>query len=236
MTKKYKGILSDRLKKLRKDAGLTQEELVAILYEYDGCKNCSTQNISNWENNRVLPSQPYINAYCNYFDCTTDYLYGDSDFPNETWEDRRARNLQEEFISDIDAAAELRRIASSFLANWLSLNGYIYVRSIVQNRQLIDQSDPIVLPYAIESNNEYTLIARIYSKDPKSIELEPGPDDPENTIFDGDGKQIGVLNQGPDRPRDDEIMISAKDIHFLPAEMLQYIEMRLKCITSFNRY
>lgn len=204
-----KGILSERLKDLRKNAGLSQEKLAEALSLHDGCEKCSAQNISNWEKG-VPPSQKYINAYLDYFvGCTLDYLYGKSEYPCETWEERRNRQVQESIDSALNTEAALQSIARSFLANWLSLNGYNYARSVME---ATDRSHSIVFSGTATNRKGYRFRSCIYSKDPRSTESK-------------------LM-----KPQPDEIMVSVEDLHLFPRELLQYTEMRLKTITEHNNF
>lgn len=62
--------ISDRLKKLRTDADLTQEQLAdAIL--------CTRGLISQLENNKTILSINTLSGYCSYFHVSADFiLYG----------------------------------------------------------------------------------------------------------------------------------------------------------------
>ena len=66
---------SDKLQKLRKQNGLSQEQLAAQL-------NVSRQAISKWEQGTL----PYMNKIINvirYFDCSLDYLINENDESNK---------------------------------------------------------------------------------------------------------------------------------------------------------
>lgn len=72
-----KSILSVRIKKLRTELGLTQEELALKL----GLKGKSS--IANYESNKITPSDEVKYKMCEVFDCTMDYLMGKSEFKNQ---------------------------------------------------------------------------------------------------------------------------------------------------------
>lgn len=61
--------LGERIKKLRRDADMTQEGLA----EYLGV---SVSAVSQWENGRIMPDITQIPVLANMFDVTTDYLLG----------------------------------------------------------------------------------------------------------------------------------------------------------------
>lgn len=59
--------LSNRIQKLRKKKGISQEELAH-------CLKVSRQAISKWESNQSLPDIDKILQMSEYFEVTTDYL------------------------------------------------------------------------------------------------------------------------------------------------------------------
>lgn len=62
----------ERLKNLRKEAGLTQQQLADIV-------GTTQQNIGFWETGRQHPKNPSLVKLANYFNVTTDYLLGNTD-------------------------------------------------------------------------------------------------------------------------------------------------------------
>lgn len=60
---------AERLKELREEKGLTQQQLAMQL-------GISTACISRWEKNLRVPDINSIILLCKYFDCTADYLIG----------------------------------------------------------------------------------------------------------------------------------------------------------------
>lgn len=63
-------ILSERIKELRIEKGLSQDELA----KYMAIKNRST--LAGWELGRVSPDHEMIIKLANFFDVSTDYLLG----------------------------------------------------------------------------------------------------------------------------------------------------------------
>lgn len=63
-------VVGERIKKLRTEAGLSQEELAKII----GVKNRSS--IANYEAGRLSPDYCVLTAVASYFNVTTDYLLG----------------------------------------------------------------------------------------------------------------------------------------------------------------
>ncbi len=59
----------DRIKALRKDKKITQNDLAKIL-------NLTQDSISLWEKNKRLPDTPYIILLAMYFGVSSDYLLG----------------------------------------------------------------------------------------------------------------------------------------------------------------
>ena len=60
-------LIADKIKKLRKDNNMTQEDLADKL-------NVSRQTISKWETNITIPDADNIVAICKLFNITTDEL------------------------------------------------------------------------------------------------------------------------------------------------------------------
>jgi transcriptional regulator with XRE-family HTH domain len=65
---------SERLKQLRKSQNVTQKELAQSL-------NVTERNYQSWEAGKTKPKFEAINALCNYFSCSADYLLGRTDAP-----------------------------------------------------------------------------------------------------------------------------------------------------------
>lgn len=62
-------MFGDRLKELRKDKNMTQEDVSKLC-------NVAKQTISNWESNITQPPFEIITKLAQYFNVTTDYLLG----------------------------------------------------------------------------------------------------------------------------------------------------------------
>lgn len=75
-----KSSVAERLRELRKNAGLSQEQLADILSEAlpDLKTPITKTSISLWENGRQTPRLDKLEAYHSVFDCTMDYLTGKS--------------------------------------------------------------------------------------------------------------------------------------------------------------
>ena len=67
-------MIGERLLKLRKDAGLTQDELAAIL-------NINKHSISSYERGKNEPPDDIKIAIATYFNVSADYLLGLTDIP-----------------------------------------------------------------------------------------------------------------------------------------------------------
>ncbi|WP_353856468.1 helix-turn-helix transcriptional regulator [Bacillus sp. Bos-x628] len=80
-------MLSKRLKSVRKNKGLTQEELAKRVKTTKG-------TISNYENGHSTPSNEMLKDLADALDTTTDYLLGRTDNINE--------HTSEFFINDPD--------------------------------------------------------------------------------------------------------------------------------------
>ena len=75
----------ERLKKLRQEKNLTQEELAKQI-------KSSRSNIANYENGKNLPSVEVLDKLSEIFNVSTDYLLGKTDI----------RNSEKIDIKDID--------------------------------------------------------------------------------------------------------------------------------------
>jgi len=71
-----KPIIAERIKILRKEKGLTQEQLADLL----GLS--AKSSIANYESGANAPSDEIKLKLCKLFDCSMDYLMGDSEFRN----------------------------------------------------------------------------------------------------------------------------------------------------------
>ena len=70
--------IADRIIKLRKDAGLSQEAFAEKL-------GVSRQSVSKWESGNVMPDLNNLVAMCELFGVSSDYiLYGKETASNET--------------------------------------------------------------------------------------------------------------------------------------------------------
>ena len=85
----------NRLKELRKEKKLTQEELAHLL-------NVSEKTISRWERGERVPKSDKAQQLADFFGVNTAYLLGYSDFP--------ARNLKELLFHEIKAEKEYKVI------------------------------------------------------------------------------------------------------------------------------
>ena len=68
-------MFSERLKKLRKEAGLTQKQLAEYL-------NTSQPAYQNWEKGVRSPGKESIERLTNFFNVSSDYLLGNSNIKN----------------------------------------------------------------------------------------------------------------------------------------------------------
>jgi len=68
-------MLASRLKELRKGRGLTQKHLANIF-------NLDTSSICKYESNQATPPSDIVKKFAEFFQVTTDYLYGLTDNPN----------------------------------------------------------------------------------------------------------------------------------------------------------
>ena len=72
-------MIGDRLKSLRKQANLTQQELADKL-------QITRSALSLYETKKREPDNATIETFADFFNVTTDYLFGRVDKPNQTRE------------------------------------------------------------------------------------------------------------------------------------------------------
>ncbi len=110
-----KNILSIRIKNLRTELGLTQEELALKL----GLKGKSS--IANYESDKITPSDEVKLKMCKIFDCSMDYLMGNSEFKtNEDFFRKYKENLYHIDIND----AIMRAILKNTISQKFNLSKY----------------------------------------------------------------------------------------------------------------
>lgn len=85
----------NRLKELRKEKKLTQEELAQKI-------NVTKLTISRWERGERLPKSDKAQELADFFGVNTAYLLGYSDFP--------ARNLRELLTHEVKALKEYEAV------------------------------------------------------------------------------------------------------------------------------
>ncbi|HEL1795883.1 TPA: helix-turn-helix domain-containing protein [Streptococcus suis] len=68
-------MFTERLKQLRKEAGLTQKNIADSF-------NTSPQSYAQWEKGLRSPSKESLEKLADYFKVSTDYLLGNSDIRN----------------------------------------------------------------------------------------------------------------------------------------------------------
>lgn len=95
-----------RLRNLRENKGLTQEELGKII-------NQKKSNISKYENERLQPSMETINSFAEYFNVSIDYLFGRTDDPTPPTKQAKP-NFEEYVLSALTLADAGIRIAELF--------------------------------------------------------------------------------------------------------------------------
>ena len=106
----------ERLKKLRKAAGMSQKNLALKL-------NTSQKNINYWENGQRNPKREKLIETADFFDVSVDYLLGNTDEKKPVLETAQilfrktvddfnlTKEQQEQFKIDIDNFIEMRRKA-----------------------------------------------------------------------------------------------------------------------------
>ena len=79
--------LGEKIKQLRKRAGMTQSELASKL-------GVSSSAVGMYEQDRREPDNKVLSKLCDIFGCTADYLLGRSVLPTSEISEEEARLLQ----------------------------------------------------------------------------------------------------------------------------------------------
>lgn len=87
--------IADRILKLRKEAGLSQEAFAEKL-------GVSRQSVSKWESGNVMPDIDKIISMCDIFGVSTDYLLTGAEEEKAPAASAHAEELEEIYISDSD--------------------------------------------------------------------------------------------------------------------------------------
>ena len=95
-------MIGERLLELRKDAGLTQDDLALIL-------NINKHSISSYERDKSEPPDAIKMAIARYFNVSVDYLLGLTDVPAALAQRQTVVRLPESF--PIEKIPELMRYA-----------------------------------------------------------------------------------------------------------------------------
>lgn len=69
--------IGERIKELREEKGINQLELSKMLNVHKG-------SVSNWENNKRTPDADMLTKIADFFNCSVDYLLGNTDVRNKT--------------------------------------------------------------------------------------------------------------------------------------------------------
>jgi len=142
--------IKDRIKELRKEKCLTQEELAKML----GLS--AKSNIANYESGANAPSDEIKLKMCEIFNCTMDYLMGKSNFKTNEEELSNYLNIEikDDLIKKLKALeldeVDLKKAITAFIEN------YIYVTDEFSVK-IYDMEDSLVY-FA------YELITKYYFK------------------------------------------------------------------------
>jgi len=101
---------------LRKEHNLTQEQLGKKI-------NVTKVSISGYENGNRTPDSDTLNKIADFFDVTTDYLYGRSDTPNNSGSNNPLPELTEKDEKDIAKRIDKMREDLQNVDGGLSFSG-----------------------------------------------------------------------------------------------------------------
>ena len=174
-----KSILSKRIRKLRNDLNLTQEELAKKL----GLNNKSS--IANYESGYSIPSDEVKLKMCEVFGCSMDYLMGNSENKNQSsledikkyYEEKAETLLKNKYINELSnlnlssfEIESLIKITTSnddqVIQNYPSLlNGIFSMLSINHNKYIIEKVKKIIIEYNKERINLLNEEINIYKNE-----------------------------------------------------------------------
>lgn len=103
--------INERVKLLREEKYLTVTELAAVVKKSEGA-------VRSWEMNRSKPDADTLIELAKYFECTTDYLLGLSNYKNEEEKENVLKSKEEQ----IDIFAQF---SSGNKQKWFNLSKYI---------------------------------------------------------------------------------------------------------------
>lgn len=169
--------------------------------------NLSRNAVNSWAKGRKQPDQKNLSRLAKLLHVDPAYLTGESDYRTE----------EERIAAAFDTYHGRISTAKNFFLLWLRTNNYIYIRSVVRLKDAEEIDDQTVqpitaMPGRIDPDQNTEVLSYIYSKDPKSVDA-----------------------YGIPFPMQDEIELTLKDENYFPLEILDFIEMRMKQITDYNR-
>jgi len=136
-----KPIIAERIKNLRKEKGLTQEQLAQIL----GLN--AKSSIANYESGANSPSDDIKNKMCEIFNCTMDYLIGKSHFKFFSDNDiqKLINNYKHENAPDIkyeELTSKDKNILNDMISNFVTIKDEKQPSYPMEyyRKQLLDQS------------------------------------------------------------------------------------------------
>lgn len=154
--------IKERIKELRKEKGLTQEELAKML----GLS--AKSNIANYENGANAPSDDVKLKMCEIFNCTMDYLMGKSEFKTNEAE---FLNYREKLA--IDAMADSY---SMFLSLGLSPEQILFLKNFSMNNahdKDMEQLEAFIEEFPKENRKNILSAIKIYlNKQKKQLEFD----------------------------------------------------------------
>ncbi len=179
-----KSILSMRIKELRNELNMTQEDLAKKL----GLNNKSS--IANYESGYSIPSDEIKLKMCKIFDCSMDYLMGKSENKTQSsledikkyYEEKAEILLKNKYInefsnlnlSDFEIMSLMKIITSDDVQvakNYSSLlNGIISILSINHNQSIIEKVKQLIIEYNKERISLLHEEMNIYKKEKQKNE------------------------------------------------------------------
>ncbi|MGT2896024.1 helix-turn-helix domain-containing protein [Streptococcus entericus] len=109
-------MFTERLKTLRKEAGLTQKDMAEKF-------STSQPSYQQWESGKRTPNSDSLDKLANFFNVSTDYLLGNTDYKNSLEQDieeaiQRSVAYDGKPITDND-----KKIITDFLKDYFAKKG-----------------------------------------------------------------------------------------------------------------
>lgn len=130
-----KPIISERIKSLRKEKKLTQEQLAEVL----GLN--AKSSIANYESGANSPSDDIKKKMCELFNCSMDYLMGKTLFKSADNKYKAVKKAEVQFDFNKELTSEKMKKMNTIISNILKFNTSILDTPDILKRKISETSD-----------------------------------------------------------------------------------------------